>query len=89
MIASSSVVMLNTAQAYWDLGCFAEVELSAAKTKDILETAGLTKCYVFAECKRIINTCNLLFNCLSYDTVTIHDSIPQLVVIDEVNQQDN
>jgi tetratricopeptide (TPR) repeat protein len=51
-------LMLNTAQAYWDLGCYAEVESVATKTKDVLEAAGLTKCYVFAECLSCLANCH-------------------------------
>jgi hypothetical protein len=58
MIISLSLVMLNTAQAYWDLGCYAEVESVATKTKDVLEAAGLTKCYVFAECLSCLANCH-------------------------------
>ena len=51
---SVSVVMINIAEAYWELCHYAEVELLAAKTKDILEATGLTTCYVLAVCKRSI-----------------------------------
>ena len=50
------VVMVNTAGAYWKLGHYAEVESIATKTKDTLGAAGLTKCYVFAERKRLFST---------------------------------
>ena len=54
MNASSSVVMVHIAGAYYKLGHYAEVESIAAKTKASLEAAGLIKCYVFAQCKRRI-----------------------------------
>ena len=43
--------MIKIAQAYHGLGCYAEVESVATNTKDVLEAAGMTKCYVFARCK--------------------------------------
>ena len=48
MLYDISVVMVNIAGAYYRLGHCAEVEFLAAKTKDILQATGLTKCYVFA-----------------------------------------
>ena len=52
MNASWSIVMLDMANAYKILGCYAEVESLATKVKDSLDTAGLINCYVYAQCKR-------------------------------------
>ena len=64
MNISLSIVMINIAGTYKDLGHFAEVESSAAKARDTLKAARMTKSYVFATCKTVSKTCNLLFKCL-------------------------
>jgi hypothetical protein len=46
--------MIETAEAYWELGAQAPYESIIEKTKDTLETAKETKCYIYAKCKLYI-----------------------------------
>jgi hypothetical protein len=49
-----SIGMIETAEAYWELGAQAPYESIIEKTKDTLETAKETKCYIYAKCKLYI-----------------------------------